>query len=151
MFDVSDFDNPKEIAKIIIGDRGTETPVLYDHKAFLFDREKELLVLPVSLHEISDEIKEQNEGYTGNIYGQFTFQGAFVYKLSLENGFEFRGRVTHMDDEQSNYDYYWYGGSYSSYVTRSLYIDDVLYTISNKMIKMNYLGGLGEMNIVHLE
>ena len=151
LFDVSDFDNPKEVAKIIIGDRGTETPVLFDHKAFLFDREKELLVLPVSLHEISDEIKEQNEGYTGNIFGQFTFQGAFVYKLSLENGFEFRGRITHMDDEQPYDNYYWYGGSYSSYVSRSLYIDDVLYTISNNLVKMNNLGGLGEMNIVHLE
>ena len=151
LFDVSDFDNPKEVAKIIIGDRGTETPVLYDHKAFLFDREKELLVLPVSLYEISDEIKEQNEGYTGNIYGQFTFQGAFVYKLSLENGFEFRGRITHMDDEYPYYEYCWYGGFYSSYVNRALYIDNILYTISNKMIKMNNLGGLGEINVVQLE
>ncbi|GAH24417.1 unnamed protein product, partial [marine sediment metagenome] len=30
LFDVSDFDNPKEVSKIIIGDRGTDSPALHD-------------------------------------------------------------------------------------------------------------------------
>ncbi|MFQ5871985.1 MAG: beta-propeller domain-containing protein, partial [Candidatus Geothermarchaeales archaeon] len=38
LFDVSDVANPVEIAKYVIGDRGTESPVLQDHKALLFDR-----------------------------------------------------------------------------------------------------------------
>lgn len=152
LFDVSDFDNPKEMAKIIIGDRGTDSPVLYNHKAFLFDREKELLILPVSLYEISDEIKEQNNGYTGSQRGRFVTQGAFIYKLSLENGFEFRGQITHMDDDDfPDDDYYWYWGSSSSYVSRSLYIEDVLYTISDNMVKMNSLNDLSEINSVKLE
>jgi len=151
LFDVSDFENPKEVAKIIIGDRGTNSPVLYDHKAFLFDREKELMVLPVSLYEISDEIKEQNDGYTGSIYGEFTFQGAYVYKLSLEDGFEYQGRITHMDDDElQDNGYYWYWGSSSSSISRSLYIDDVLYTISDNMVKMNSLEDLSEINSVEL-
>ncbi|UCH71699.1 MAG: beta-propeller domain-containing protein, partial [Thermoplasmatales archaeon] len=150
LFDVSDFDNPKEVAKIIIGDRGTDSPVLYDHKAFLFDREKELLVLPVSLYEIADEIKEQNDGYTGNTYGQFKTQGAFVYRLSLENGFEFRGTITHMDeDDYSDETYYWRWNS-PSYVSRSLYIEDVLYTISDNMVKMNSLDDLSEIDHIEL-
>ena len=45
MFDVTDFENPKELSKIIIGDRGTYSPALHNHKAFLFDRNKELLVI----------------------------------------------------------------------------------------------------------
>ena len=151
LFDVSDFANPKEVAKLIIGDRGTDSPVLYEHKAFLFDREKELLVLPVSLYEISDEIKEQNNGYTGSIRGRFTFQGAFVYKLSLENGFEFRGRITHRDDEPLDNDYYWYWGSSSSDISRLLYIDNVLYTISGDIVKMNSLDDLSEINSIELE
>ncbi|GAF69267.1 unnamed protein product, partial [marine sediment metagenome] len=99
LFDVSDFENPKEVAKIIIGDRGTDSPALYDHKAFLFDRERELLVIPIRLCEISDEIKEQNNGDTGSIYGEATFQGAYVYRLSLEDGFELKGRITHAEGE----------------------------------------------------
>jgi uncharacterized secreted protein with C-terminal beta-propeller domain len=149
LFDVSDFKNPKEVAKIIIGDRGTDSPALYDHKAFLFDREKELLVIPVNLFEISDEIKEQYDEDTGSLYGEFTFQGAFVYRLSLENGFEFKGRITHLDDEDIlKSGYYGYWGSSS--ISRSLYIDDVLYTISNNMIKMNNLETLIEINSIKL-
>ena len=149
LFDVSDFENPKEVAKIIIGDRGTDSPALYDHKAFLFDKEKELLVIPVSLCEIPEEIKEQEGDYTGNKYGDFTFQGAYVYRLSLDDGFEFKGRITHLDgDDILKTGYYGYRGSSS--VTRSLYIENVLYTISNDMIKMNDLDTLSEINSVSL-
>jgi uncharacterized secreted protein with C-terminal beta-propeller domain len=35
-FDVTDMCNPKELATYEIGDRGTDSPVLRDHKAFLF-------------------------------------------------------------------------------------------------------------------
>ena len=147
LFDVSDFKNPKELAKIVIGDRGTNSPALRDHKAFLFDREKELLVIPVNLYEISDEIKEQNDAYTGNIRGQFTFQGAYVYQLNLD-GFEYKGRITHMDDEDILKSGYYRGSS--SAISRSLYIGDVLYTISDKMVKMNSLDDLSEINSVEL-
>ena len=109
-------------------------------------------MLPVSIYLISDEIKEQNDGYTGNIHGRFTFQGAFVYKLSLEDGFELRGRITHMDeDELPDDNYRWYCDSYSSFVSRSLYIDYVLYTISDNMVKMNSLDSLSEINSVVLK
>ena len=142
LFDVSDPENPKEVAKVIIGDRGTSTPVLNNHKALLFDREKELLVLPISLYEFKDN---------GRNYADFTFQGAYVYKLSLEDGFDFQGRITHRDVEEPSttkgYRYY-HGSSYD--VTRSLYIGNVLYTISNGMIKMNNLGDLNEINSVKL-
>ena len=151
LFDVSDFDNPKVKSQVIIGDRGTDSPVLRDHKAFLFDREKGLFVIPVKLHEIADEIKEQNDGYAGSTYGKFTFQGAYVYKLSLDDGFEYRDRITHMDDDGIPDDDYWYWGySSSSYISRSLYIEDVLYTISDKMVKMNSLDDLSEINSIEL-
>ncbi len=78
IFDVSDIENPVEEAKIVIGDRGTDSPALYDHKAFLFDREKELLVIPVSLYEITQEVKDRyiNSSGTEELFGEFTFQGA---------------------------------------------------------------------------
>jgi inhibitor of cysteine peptidase len=154
LFDVSDFENPKEIAKVVIGDRGTDSPALYDHKAFLFDREKELLVIPVSLYEITQEVKDRYVESQGRelLYGEFTFQGAYVYRLSLEEGFEFQGRITHQNEEQMQHpdDYYWYWGLSNTDITRTLYIGDVLYTISDSMIKMNNLGDLREITSISL-
>lgn len=156
LFDVSDIEHPVEEAKIVIGNRGTDSPALYDHKAFLFDREKELLVIPVSLYEIPQDTLDSvnNSGITefGSDWGQFTFQGAYVYRLSLEDGFEYQGRITHQTPEQMQHteDYYWYWGSSSTDITRTLFIGDVLYTISNSMVKMNNLGDLSEISSISL-
>jgi inhibitor of cysteine peptidase len=155
LFDVSDFESPKEVAKVVIGDRGTDSPALYDHKAFLFDREKELLVIPVSLYEIPQEVKDRyiNSNGTETLYGAFTFQGAYVYRLSLDKGFEYQGRITHQTPEeiqQQATDYYWYWGSSRTDITRTLYIGDVLYTVSDSMIKMNNLEDLSGITSVTL-
>lgn len=148
VFDVSDVENPKEMFKEIIGDRGTDSYALQDHKAFLFDKEKNLLVFPVRLAEISEEQKReyeerQNQGWGSPPYGEFTFQGAYVYNLSLENGFQLKGRITHLaenDDSLMKSGYYYYGAG--TEVKRALYIDDVLYTISNNKILANSLENL---------
>lgn len=140
LFDVSDVENPKEMYKIIIGDRGTESYALRDHRAFLFDREKELLVLPITLAEINKA--QYGDEIPDNAYGDYVYQGAYVYKLSLEDGFELIGRITHHDDDEifKKSGYYYYGADYS--VKRSLYIGDVLYTISDAKILANNLSDL---------
>jgi uncharacterized secreted protein with C-terminal beta-propeller domain len=100
VFDVTDVENPKEMYKVIIGDRGTDSEALNDHKAFLYDKEKNLLVIPVLLAEI-DETQYGTDERRGNEYGDYTFQGAYVYDLSLENGFKLKGRISHMKDSES--------------------------------------------------
>ena len=156
LFDVSDIENPIEEAKIVIGDRGTDSPALYDHKAFLFDREKELLIIPVSLYEIPQEVKDryaENNG-TEELFGQFTFQGAYVYRLSLDNGFEYKGRITHQTPEeiqQQTDGYYWYWGSSNTDITRTLFIGDVIYTVSESMVKMNNLNDLSDIESINLK
>ena len=144
IFDVSDVENPVEMHKLIIGDRGTESYALHDHKAFLYDREKALLVLPITLAEIPEEEKRPlEEGEMWPAYGEPTFQGAFVYRLTLENGFEERGRITHVSEEDELKRGYYFGDNYS--VKRALYIGDVLYTLSEKMLKANDLASLDEL------
>ncbi len=145
VFDVSDVEHPKEMYKEIIGDRGTDSYALQDHKAFLYNKEKNLLVIPVRLAEISEEQKQayENNGRNWGVpYGEFVFQGAFVYNLSLENGFELKGTITHEDDNQAakKSGYYYYSGG--NEVKRSLFIEDVLYTISNNKILANSLNDL---------
>lgn len=54
MFDVTDVNHPKEMFKEVIGDRGTTSDVLYNHKALLFDKEKGLMAFPLTVYEIED-------------------------------------------------------------------------------------------------
>jgi len=147
LFDVSDVSNPVEIAKYEIGDRGTDSPVLWDHKALLFDKEKNLLVLPV-METKMDPSQNEGEIIYSWAYGEFVWQGAYVFDISL-NGLKLRGRITHMEDNADLLKRGYYFGSYYS-VQRSLYIGNVLYTISGMKVKMNNLNTLAEINTVEL-
>lgn len=151
IFDVSDVANPREMHKVEIGDRGTDSLALADHKAFLFDREKNLLVVPVLLAELSAEQKAAPDRQA-NDYGRYTFQGAYVYDVTLEGGFNLKGRITHVSDPASfNNDQYGYGYYDSGEaVRRSLWIGDNLYTASEARIKANRLSDLGEVVNVEL-
>jgi inhibitor of cysteine peptidase len=147
LFDVSDVSDPKELAKFEIGDRGTDSPALYNHKAFLFSRAKNLLVIPVLEARIDDG--DYSGDVPPNAYGEYVYQGAYVFHVSREQGIDLRGRVTHIDDPQDFLKSgYWFESELS--VERSLYIDDVLYTISGRMIKMNDLSDLSEVGRVEL-
>jgi uncharacterized secreted protein with C-terminal beta-propeller domain len=151
LFDVSDPENPVELSNYVIGDRGTDSYVLSDHKAFLFSKSKNLLVMPISLAQVDEN--KYPEGVPPYVYGDFVWQGVYVFNVSLENGFVFKGGITHMENNidysYSPYSvYYPYSTDYS--VKRSLYIGDVLYTISDKLIKMNNLDDLSGINEVAL-
>jgi len=117
------------------------------HKSFLFDREKELMVLPISLYEISEEIKAKNDGYTGSTRGAFKLNGAYVYHVSIKDGFKLKGVITHDEDDQQQQTTKW--NKYPQ-ISRSLYIDNALYTISQDMVKINNLDDLSEINTVNL-
>ncbi len=147
LFDVSDVENPRELHKEVIGDRGTDSDVLHDHKAFLFDREKNLLVVPILLAEIDDS--GYPNGVPDNAYGEYKYQGAYAYELTLENGFNLRGRVTHYEtDEPFQKSGYYFRGDYS--VRRALYIDNILYTLSDMRLKLNSLQDLAELGELEL-
>ncbi len=147
LFDVSDVNNPREISKLEIGDRGTDSPVLWDHKAFLFDKLRNLLVMPIL--EAKVDVTKYSEAEIAWAYGEPVYQGAYVFDISIDNGLQLRGRITHIDDPSAlEQDYYYYYSPYS--IQRSLYIDDVLYTISDAKIKMNNLENLDYINEVQL-
>jgi inhibitor of cysteine peptidase len=136
LFDVSDFSNPKEISTYVIGGDGTyaSSDALYDHKAFLFDKDKQLMVIPVSINTYSSKLP----------YEYDYWQGAYVFNIDLANGISLKGKVTH--ENETNNTYY----DYNAQIRRSLYIDNVLYTVSNSMIKANSLADLVEISKVDL-
>jgi uncharacterized secreted protein with C-terminal beta-propeller domain len=141
LFDVSNVSNPVQMANYTIGDRGTDSPVLRDHRAFLFDKTRNLLVIPVQVAQIDPS------EYPGEVppyaYGKLVWHGAYVFNITLEEGLSLRGTVTHMQYGAEIYDI-------NYYIERSLYIEDVLYTISNAKVKMNNLQDLAFINEIRI-
>jgi uncharacterized secreted protein with C-terminal beta-propeller domain len=138
LFDVTDFNNPKEVDHYDIGDVGTDSPVLYDPKAFLFSPTKDIMVLPVS--EVTQRNKINPYSYMTSVWN-----GAYVFNVS-EKGFTLLGKVKHSSADTEYYNW-WDQAS----VTRSLYMDDNLYTISQKYIKINDLANnLTSLNTIDL-
>ncbi len=149
MFDVTDVQNPVELHKTVIGDRGTSSDILYDHKALLFDKEKDLMAFPVTLAELDEEVKNDPTS-SGSEYGDYVYQGAYIFDVSVDDGFELRGRITHYDEDEveDKAGYYWYG---DKDIMRILYIGDYFYTISRAMLMVNEMDSLDEVEGLEFE
>jgi uncharacterized secreted protein with C-terminal beta-propeller domain len=141
LFDVSDVEHPVEVAKLNIGDRGTDSPALSDHRAFLFSRERNLLVLPILEANVP-------AGSASNTYGDYVYQGAYVFHID-EGSIILQGRITHLQGDELLKSGYWFDSDYS--VIRSLYIGENLYTISGAMVKINSLDDLSELKAIELK
>jgi inhibitor of cysteine peptidase len=144
LFDVTDVNHPVEMDQEIIGDRGTDSELLHNHKALLFSSEKNLLAFPVTVAKISDAKHDITA------YGSFAFQGAYIYNIDLAGGLQLKGTITHLTPE----DYaragdYWYNDNGN--IQRVVYINNTLYTISNKMIKAHDISDLKEINTLALQ
>jgi uncharacterized secreted protein with C-terminal beta-propeller domain len=153
LFDVSNVNSPTEIAKFVVDgeysnpeayDNSTGWPTdlfeysdsqaLYEPKAFLFDKQKNgLLVIPMSTVKYGELV-----GKDTTYWGQTGYwQGAYVFRLTV-NSFELVGGVTHQENTGQQYDY----GDYNRNVNRALYIGNTLYTVSNAEVKLNSLADL---------
>ncbi|MBN1175988.1 beta-propeller domain-containing protein [Candidatus Woesearchaeota archaeon] len=128
LFDVEDVANPKEVAKYVTEAKYASSTALYEHKAFLFSKEKNLLVIPAYSYEWKDN---QQSGYAG----------AFVFNID-ESNIELRGLIDHTKGSNN---------IWNSQVERSLYIGDLLYTKSRNLLRINALEDLSSVKDVSLE
>lgn len=131
LFDTSNPENPIEISKEVIEGDSVTSPALWDHKALLFDKEKNILAIPVTIENFYIVNTAERE----EIYSSISFNGVYVYSIDTD-GIVYRGRIPHDDSWNS--------------VKRILYIENVLYTISDEKIKMSdihTLEPLGEINL----
>jgi inhibitor of cysteine peptidase len=141
LFDVSNVNAPTEIAKYIVEGDWTDSEALQEPKAFLFDKQKALLVIPIS-KTTYDVVEPSSE----EIYMQGGFwQGAYVFELTLA-GFELKGGITHQETASSESYYI----DYNQNVNRALYIGDTLYTVSNAKVQLNSLDTLAFIAEVNL-
>jgi len=156
LFDVRDFKNPKEISNLTIGYDVTNSTysyttseALYDHKAFLLDEERGLLVIPV--YKFWIEFTNYTQIIDNTVYEYYykykymMSQYALVIKIN-EGKLEIIGKVTHLNNfiVEENFENYKY------FIKRSLYIEDFLYTISNSKIKINEINTLEEVKEINL-
>jgi uncharacterized secreted protein with C-terminal beta-propeller domain len=121
LFDVTDVTNVTIVAKYMVNGSWSSSEALYEHKAFLFDKSKDLLVLPV-----------YSTYFDNGVW--MSWGGAFVFNLTL-NGIDLKGTISH----GSNND-----------IQRSLYIDNALYTVSANKVMANDLATLEPINEVEL-
>lgn len=133
LFDVSNPNSPKELYSVDIGDKGTYSEILNNHKALLFSKEKNIIAFPISISE------------EGERRSKLKFQGAIVYGLDLEKGFTLKGRIEHMkvEDGYKNYDS-------EKEVERIIYIKDSLYTLSRGIIKATNIDTMKEESKIDL-
>ncbi len=149
IFDVSDVANPKEMFVEKIGDRGTNSEVLQNPKALIFSKDKNLLAFPISEYKLQNGEKVVNKDNYPN-YGHFSFQGLLAYNIDLKEGFKLKGKITHISDE----DYKKSGSYYNSdgkEIRRAVYINDIIYTFSNAIIKANDLKSIKEVGNLKLD
>ena len=106
MFDISDFNNPKVLFKIKIGDEHTYSNLEYDHKALLYSKERNIIAFPLTNYS------------RGN-----TDSRATIYEIDLEKGFSLKGEISHITDK------------YDEKVERVVYLNNTFYTLSKKIIK----------------
>jgi uncharacterized secreted protein with C-terminal beta-propeller domain len=133
LFDVTNVQNPKEVDTVAIGGPGTDSEILWDHKAFLFDKEKNVLSIPIwEQEQYKDPIPL--DGEIIRPYPQpKIWRGFYVFGVDASDGFSLKGKVEHSTDP--NY----YGYSYGS---RSFYINDALYTVTSGLMKINDLNDI---------
>ena len=140
IFDVTNVSSPVQMWNVTIGDRGSDSPVLSDQKALLFDKQMDLLVIPVTVATI-DPSQYPNED-PGEAYGTQVWQGVYIYNITLTDGLVLRGTITHADTP---------GLPPSTlFVNRALYIGNVLYTVSQEKIELNSLADLSLLKEITL-
>ena len=145
LFDVTNPQQPKELSRYELPD-GSDSQALYDPKALLFSLSKNLLALPVS---------SPNDSGLDYSY----WQGAYVFNVSLDHGIVLKGTIEHPEPSTASNitsstngpmipapeSYQQYG-----YVQRILYIGDVLYTVSDSLVKLNDINSLAELKSLNL-
>ena len=117
LFDVSDFNHPKEKQAVVIGDRGTYSAVQYDHKALFRDVRNSYYGFPITVYSATDE--EDRLKYEGT--------GAQIYKVTT-SGIELVADLMEKARPGEQYE-----DSYNV-VQRLLYVDDELFAVSRSKI-----------------
>lgn len=134
MFDVTDFSNPKQISSVTIGSMGTNSELLYNHKALMYNREKNYFGFPIT-------IAEAKRGADNYFYSDYVFQGGYIYDITDDYMLRFKGSTTHVPSGVYNYEN-------QNYINRLVYIDDYIYSLSGKGISASKAEDMRQVSMI---
>jgi len=120
LFDVSDQGKPKEIQSYVLGDSGSYSEILYNHKAITFNRDDQFVAFEATL--LDGE-------FDGKGLAEY-FNGAVVLDYDMQKGFDERGRIAYRSSVVNSGE-----DGYYSYVRRVCYIGDVLYYVQDGLVR----------------
>lgn len=148
LFDIADFNNPREISTIVLGGRGSYSELLYNHKPLLFSLEKNLIAFPATLYEKTNSVHE---------YGNPNFQGFLVLSVNAANQLELRGSISHFDKMADPNgpalkltDKEWNAFWSFDMITRGAYVGNTIFTVSASQIRATTLDSLVKAGGVEL-
>jgi uncharacterized secreted protein with C-terminal beta-propeller domain len=144
IFEISDPNNPEQLSQLILGDRGSESLALRNHRAFVYDSRNDLVIIPAVITEV-DRDKCTNSGFFSDpaaCFGDPVSQGAQVIEVNNDNTqLRLRGEISHLGEREDNG--YGFINQYSEdAVKRSLVIEDVILTVSDVKVKLNQVDNL---------
>jgi uncharacterized secreted protein with C-terminal beta-propeller domain len=147
LFHVATDGTSSDVQDYMIGDRGTDSPVLTDHLALTYDPANNITVIPVLLAQVP--ANQQSSGATSPQnpppFGNPVWQGVYVFRVN-STGFTLLGNVTQYPAGQN------YGDSPNSglQIDRSVIIGGYLYTISQGEVMVSDLSSLATVATVPL-
>ena len=131
MFDVTSPTDPQLMWKEKIGTRGSSSEAATNHLAFNWFAQEKLLALPMTICEGG------GDGRNGN---SLAFSGLLVYEVDIAKGFTRRGGIDHGKAGVSCGT--WWSNA-SSAVKRSVFVDNLLYSIATDRMKVQRKNELG--------
>jgi hypothetical protein len=131
LFDVTTPTQPKLLFREKIGSRGSSSAAATDHLAFNYFAEKGLLAVPMTVCE---------GGGDGRFGDTTSFSGLLVYRVSIDGGFSRLGGIEHGKKGVSCR--IWWSQATST-VKRSVFLDDLVYSIATDRVKVQKLDALG--------
>ncbi len=133
LFDVTNPTTPKLLHRAKIGTRGSSSAAATDHLAFNYLSERGLLALPVT------QCERGGDGAAGT---EVAFTGLSIYRVSESQGFERLGGVAHPSERGARACGTWWSHA-TSEVKRSVFLDDLVYSMATDRVKVQRLGALG--------
>ncbi|MGD0636773.1 MAG: beta-propeller domain-containing protein, partial [Nitrososphaerales archaeon] len=145
LFHVAANGSSSDVSDFMIGDRGTDSPVLTDHLALTYDPANNITVIPVLLAQVPASEQSSGTSQSPPPEGNPVWQGAYVFRLNA-TGFTLLGTVTQYPVGQN------YGDSPNGnlQIDRSVIIGAYLYTISQSEVLVSSLSTLATVATVPL-
>ncbi|GGA73843.1 beta-propeller domain-containing protein [Ornithinibacillus halotolerans] len=125
VFDVSDPTNPIEKFTEVIGQSGSYSELLHNHKVLFKHPSKNIYGFPANLSETKKVVKDDITYEEWNVI----FEGVLLYEIDAENGIKLVDTITH----QGEFEEY---PEWTSEIKRLVSVDDTIYTFSWDQMKV---------------